>query len=466
MLLLLLLFIVVKATVSTISTHTATMSQEDVANKYSSEAEMRQQMIDNELGRFIKEMMETEDLEEEDEIEPESLEALKKAANNICYLRKYYDVSNDKIIYFPSLVKTIINYSLFEEAEKYYYEEDDEFPMDYSIALRSVAFEQEEIDGDDDDNGMDDDMMGRLSMSVQLTASDQDELLALMQQAELEDTEAAEEEGLKIVKESDEESSSDEEEDNEIAVVDDADIVDADQEFDDTKQEESEASSHIEETQDHDGSLIKDLEQSSVTSIPETEPSPEHVPTSLPDENVTHAENNNKRLSIRESMVSITLEIRRQLHSHFMSTMALCSAILAMFYTLFSVFSYSGFMVMHLVPGVDQETAGTYAGFLASSFMVGRALSSYPWGKLADIYGRKFVLVVSLSVSAILSIVFGCSTSLAMAMTSRFLMGTLQALSFVRSTNSRVAYCFAPVCIYVLVRSREWHYGRSKDIDF
>lgn len=422
-----------------------------MANKYSSEAEMRQQMIDNEFGRLIKEMMETEDLEEEDEIEPESLEALKIAANTICYLRKYYDVSNDKIIYFPSLVKAIIDYSLFEEAEKYYYEEDDEFPMDYSVALRSVAFEREEIDGDDDGNGMDDDLMARLSMSVQLTAMDQDELRASMEQAELEDAKA-EEEGLEIVQENDGNSSWNEEEDNEIAVADDADMVYADQEFDDTKHEESEASSHIEETQDLGDDLTKDLEQSPATSIPETEPSPEHVPRSLPDEKVTHAENteiNNERLSIRESMVSITSEIRRQLHSHFMSTMALCSAILAMLYTLFSVFSYSGFMVMHLVPGVTQDNVGTYAGFLASSFMVGRALSSYPWGKLADIYGRKFVLVASLSVSAIMSIVFGCSTSLAMAMTSRFFMGTLQAVSFVLSVRIFVWLTVLLRCAYI-----------------
>lgn len=60
---------------------------------------------------------------------------------------------------------------------------------------------------------------------------------------------------------------------------------------------------------------------------------------------------------------------------------------------------------------------------LASSFMVGRALSSYPWGKIADVYGRKFVLVVSLVNSIIFSVLFGLSTSFAEALIVRFFMG-------------------------------------------
>ena len=52
-------------------------------------------------------------------------------------------------------------------------------------------------------------------------------------------------------------------------------------------------------------------------------------------------------------------------HKHFMSTIALCSSVLTFFYLLMSVFPYSGFMVMHLIHGVDLEHAGIYAGFLA-----------------------------------------------------------------------------------------------------
>jgi hypothetical protein len=40
---------------------------------------------------------------------------------------------------FPSVTKTIINFSLIEEAEKHYLRKRDEFPMEYSAGLRSRA---------------------------------------------------------------------------------------------------------------------------------------------------------------------------------------------------------------------------------------------------------------------------------------------------------------------------------------
>jgi len=159
-----------------------------------SEAAKRQNMIDTELNGMIKEMMESEDFEEEDEMEPESYEAIMRAAKEICYTRKYYDVSADKIIFFPSITKTIVNYDLFEKAEEYYFDEDDEFPTDYSMGLRSVAFERLEAEGDDDDDEgeMDDDLMERLSMAVQLTENDLDELREAVAAAEAADQEEAE----------------------------------------------------------------------------------------------------------------------------------------------------------------------------------------------------------------------------------------------------------------------------------
>ena len=60
-------------------------------------------------------------------------------------------------------------------------------------------------------------------------------------------------------------------------------------------------------------------------------------------------------------------------------------------YLLMSAFPYSGFMAMQLIPGLTQESAGTYAGILSGSFMIGRLFSAYPWGMISDRYGRKFV---------------------------------------------------------------------------
>ncbi|CAJ1953029.1 unnamed protein product [Cylindrotheca closterium] len=158
-----------------------------------SEAAMRKNMIDTELNGMIKEMMNSEDFEEEDEMEPESYEAVTRAAKELCYKRKYYDVSADKIVFFPSVTKTIINMDLFEKAEEYYLEEGDEYPAEYSMGLRNVAFERLEAegDGDGDEDEMDDDMIFRLSLAVQLTENDKDELQEAIAAAEAADQEEA-----------------------------------------------------------------------------------------------------------------------------------------------------------------------------------------------------------------------------------------------------------------------------------
>jgi len=103
-----------------------------------SESEKRKKMIDDELKIIVKQADENELEEPFDE---DSVEALKKGALKICYVKKYYDVMKDKIIYFPSVAQTVVDYRLMEEAEKYYFEEDDEYPQDLSIGLRSVATE-------------------------------------------------------------------------------------------------------------------------------------------------------------------------------------------------------------------------------------------------------------------------------------------------------------------------------------
>ena len=121
-------------------------------------------------------------------------------------------------------------------------------------------------------------------------------------------------------------------------------------------------------------------------------------------------------------MKEVQQKLKRQ--RHFMSTIALCSSVLTFFYLLMSVFPYSGFMVMHLIDGVDHEHAGIYAGFLASSFMIGRAITSYPLGIVGDIYGRKFVLVFTSIIAGLGSLAFGLSTSYTMAIIVRFIMGT------------------------------------------
>lgn len=73
--------------------------------------------------------------------------------------------------------------------------------------------------------------------------------------------------------------------------------------------------------------------------------------------------------------------------------------------------------------GLNNDNVGVYAGIIFTSFMLAKGLTSYPLGKMADAYGRKFVLVISLVFSGIFSIAFGLSTSFTWAVITRFLLG-------------------------------------------
>jgi hypothetical protein len=141
----------------------ALKTEEVVAEKKPSDAEHRQQMIDDEFKGIMKE---TEDNELDEPFEPEAVEALRIAANKLAYLKKYYNSFTDEFVYFPSVTKLLVNYSMIEEAEKHYFDEEDEFPIDYSAALRSVACEKV---GDDDDDENDDDYMMRVAADVDLS---------------------------------------------------------------------------------------------------------------------------------------------------------------------------------------------------------------------------------------------------------------------------------------------------------
>jgi TolA-binding protein len=129
--------------------------------KVPSEGEKRKTMIEEELSRLVKE---AEEKELEEPFDEDSLAALKKAALKICYLKKYYDVMKDELVFFPSVTKTLVNYSLIEEAEKFYFEEEDEYPQDLAIGLRSVATAAL-VEADDD---TDEDYMEKLALDVEI----------------------------------------------------------------------------------------------------------------------------------------------------------------------------------------------------------------------------------------------------------------------------------------------------------
>ncbi|CAJ1931061.1 unnamed protein product, partial [Cylindrotheca closterium] len=262
-----------------------------------SEAAKRQNMIETELNGMIKEMMDSEDFQEEDEMEPESYEAIMKAAKEICYTRKIYDVSADKIVFFPSITKTIVNMDLFEKAEEYYYDEGDEFPMEYSMGLRNIAFEKLEAEGeDDDDEEMDDDMMERLSMAVQLTEDDKDELQEAIAAAEAADEEGADEDNEKredsvmdpvteAAGEEEEDQGTDENEDSAMDTVN--EVTDQEEAEQDIKEDEDSVIDPISEATDHE-EVEQGIDNTNVSAIDPIDPLVD-TSSAIPEESTTSA---------------------------------------------------------------------------------------------------------------------------------------------------------------------------------
>ena len=102
---------------------------------------------------------------------------------------------------------------------------------------------------------------------------------------------------------------------------------------------------------------------------------------------------------------------------------ALCFAMLSQSYFLIGVFPYAGFFAMKLIPSLSSNTAGSYAGIISSSYMIGRMLTSIAWGKIADTIGRKPVFYWTYLFSGVFSIWFGTSTNIYSAIFARFMMG-------------------------------------------
>ncbi|WOK96781.1 protein ZINC INDUCED FACILITATOR-LIKE 1-like [Canna indica] len=93
-----------------------------------------------------------------------------------------------------------------------------------------------------------------------------------------------------------------------------------------------------------------------------------------------------------------------------------------------SLFPFIYFMIRDLHIAKREEDIGFYAGFVGASFMLGRALTSFHWGVIADRYGRKPVILIGIFSVIIFNTLFGLSTSYWMAITTRLLLGSLNGL--------------------------------------
>ncbi|XP_047974312.1 protein ZINC INDUCED FACILITATOR-LIKE 1-like isoform X1 [Salvia hispanica] len=96
--------------------------------------------------------------------------------------------------------------------------------------------------------------------------------------------------------------------------------------------------------------------------------------------------------------------------------------------TISSLFPFLYFMIRDFHIAKTEEDIGYYAGFVGSSYMLGRAMTSALWGVIADRYGRKPVIIIGCATVVVFNTLFGLSINYWMAITTRFLLGSLNGL--------------------------------------
>ncbi|KAI4316038.1 hypothetical protein L6164_024056 [Bauhinia variegata] len=93
-----------------------------------------------------------------------------------------------------------------------------------------------------------------------------------------------------------------------------------------------------------------------------------------------------------------------------------------------SLFPFLYFMIRDFHIAEREEDIAFYAGFLGSSFMIGRALTSILWGVVADLYGRKPAIIIGTFSVLFTNALFGLSVNFWMAITTRFAIGCMNGL--------------------------------------
>ncbi|KAF0909097.1 hypothetical protein E2562_031353 [Oryza meyeriana var. granulata] len=92
------------------------------------------------------------------------------------------------------------------------------------------------------------------------------------------------------------------------------------------------------------------------------------------------------------------------------------------------IYPFLYFMIRDVHVAKTIEDIGFYGGFVGASYMVGRALTSTVWGMVADRIGRKPVIVFGIFFTVVFNTLFGLSKHYWMAITTRFLVGSLNGL--------------------------------------
>ncbi|KAL4203419.1 hypothetical protein AMTRI_Chr01g103890 [Amborella trichopoda] len=93
-----------------------------------------------------------------------------------------------------------------------------------------------------------------------------------------------------------------------------------------------------------------------------------------------------------------------------------------------SLFPFLYFMIRDFNIAKKVEDIGYYAGFVGSSFMFGRFLTSFLWGMAADRYGRKPIIILGTLSVVVFNTLFGLSVNFWMAIAMRFLHGSFNGM--------------------------------------
>jgi len=112
----------------------------------------RKVKVEKEVRQYIKQ---AEDQELDKEMREEGVNAVITAANTMAYKKKWYDEEKRTWVAFPSIKAIFVRNEIYEEAEKYYYDPGDAFPLKYVSALKEMAM----LDGgyDEDIDAMEED---------------------------------------------------------------------------------------------------------------------------------------------------------------------------------------------------------------------------------------------------------------------------------------------------------------------
>lgn len=125
-----------------------------------------------------------------------------------------------------------------------------------------------------------------------------------------------------------------------------------------------------------------------------------------------------------------------------------------------SMYPYASNMVMDFGLTEDRSATGYYVGYLSGGTMIGRAIGASCWGWVADTYGRKPTLIVSLASIVAGSLAFGFAPNFYVAALTLFVEGLLCSLGSTcktcvsevtpKSLQAKATSCYA----------LGWYYGQ------